>query len=445
MFDIGSFRAKTCHGVNRRSFLKIGATVPLAMGLTSNEQQAVAAEAPRAKSVLFVWLWGAPSHLDTFDPKPNAPSEYRGPFSTIATRTPGIRFTDLVPRMAQRSDLFTLVRSHVSTQPGHPDGGTVALTGFHENPEPVKPNFGAIVGKHRGQQGEFPPFVSVGRGIPRDAARIIKGYGGGLLGKRYDPFQVHCHEDGRVDLPSLKLLDGLSPNRITDRKSLLDKLDESRRGLDRTGIADWERQYQRAYSLLTHPEALNAFDITREPQKTRDAYGYSTFGQSALMARRMIEAGVPYVQLNWSNAVEAITPNFDFGWDTHIYNFELLMDRHCPIFDRAMPLLLDELEERGLLETTLVCIMGEFGRTPKINNRAARDHWPQCYFSIWTGAGLERGRTIGESDKLGEHPVTTPYTPLMVGTTIAELAGVTTEARAEMDVLEGGRVMDELL
>ncbi len=445
MFSIGDFKTRTCGGISRRSFLKIAASVPAAYGLSGFHAPLQAATKARAKSVLFIWLWGAPSHLDTFDPKPDAPMEYRGPFSTIATKTPGVRFTDLLPRLAQRSDLFTLLRSHITTQPGHPDAGTAALTGFHEKPEPVKPNFGSIVAKHRGHKGEMPPFVSVGRGIPRDAARIIAGYGGGTLGKTYDPFQVHCHEDGRVDLPSLTLLEGLSPNRITDRKSLLSRLDEERRKLDSSKIEDWNRQYQRAYGLLTNPSALDAFDLTKESQKTRDAYGYSTFGQSALMARRMVEAGIPYIQLNWSNAVEAITPNFDFGWDTHIYNFELMMDRHCPILDRTLPVLFDELNERGLLETTLVVVMGEFGRTPKINERAARDHWPQCYFSLWTGAGINRGNVVGESDKLGEHPITTPFTPLMVGTTIAEFTGIDTQARAEMNVLEGGHVIHELV
>ena len=444
MFDIGSFKSRTCSGVSRRSFLRVGASLPLALSPAASGI-AQAADSARAKSVLLVWLWGAPSHLDTFDPKPKAPLEYRGPFSTIATKTPSVHFTDLLPRLAQRSDLFTLVRSNVQTSPGHPDGGTEALSGFKENPEPVHPNFGSIVAKHRGQQGDMPPFVSVGRGIPRDAARIIRAYGGGRLGKQYDPFQVHCHEDGRVDLPSLKLLEGLSPDRITDRRSLLGSIGDAERQLEAARIQDWDRQYQRAYVMLTRPQARDAFDLTRESQKTRDAYGYSTFGQSALMARRMIEAGVPYVQLNWSNAVEAITPNFDFGWDTHIYNFELMMDRHCPILDRTLPVLLDELNERGLLETTLVVVMGEFGRTPKINPRAARDHWPQCYFSLWTGAGINRGQVIGKSDRLGENPITAPITPLMVGTTIAEFAGIDTQARAEMNVLPGGSVIHEFL
>lgn len=445
MFDVGDFSAHTCGGLSRRSFLTLGATLPAAMGLSQFASAEESANAGRAKSVLFVWLWGAPSHLDTFDPKPNAPSEYRGPFSSIATRTPGVRFSELLPQMAQRSDLFTLVRKHITTQPGHPDAGTVAFTGFHENPPPVKPNFGSIVAKHRGQVGQLPPFVSVGRGIPRDASRIVAGYGGGTLGKAHDPFLVNVSADGSVDLPALKLMDGLRPDRLSDRKTLLTRLDDVNRSLDQAGIADWDRRYQRAYGMLTRPEARNAFDISRESDATRDRYGFTTFGQSSLMARRMLEAGVPYVQLNWSQTVEAITPNWDFGWDTHIYNFELLQDRHCPVLDRALPALLDDLQERGLLETTLVVVMGEFGRTPKINSRAARDHWPRCYFSLWAGAGIPGGRAIGESDKVGEDPLADPITPLMVGTTIAEFAGMDTQARAEMNVLPGGTVIDELL
>ncbi|MCH2398344.1 MAG: DUF1501 domain-containing protein, partial [Pirellulales bacterium] len=159
----------------------------------------------------------------------------------------------------------------------------------------------------------------------------------------------------------------------------------------------------------------------------------------------LVEAQVPYIQLNYSRHVEAITPGFEFGWDTHIYNFEFLQDLHCPIFDRAFSAFLDDMHVRGLLEDTLIVCMGEFGRTPKINNRAARDHWPPCYFSLWAGAGIEPGRVIGESDRLGEHPKTDPISPLMVGTTIAELAGISSQDRAEMNVLSGGKVIDGLL
>ena len=443
MLDVGRFRVKTCGGVTRRSFLRIGASMPLAGGLPAFTATARASELIQAKSVVFIWLWGGPSHIDTFDPKPNAPSEYRGPLAPISTRVSGVQFSELLPKLAQRNNLFSVLRSNVTSEPGHPDAGNVGLTGSIANPEPAKPNFGAIVAKHRGHKGVLSPFVYVGR-VPADGGRPIEGYGGGLLGKTYDPFVVSCSERGQVDIPSLKLLDELTPNRISDRKSLLVQLDNALRAAEQNPLADWEQSYQRAYGLLTNPQARNAFDLTRESSAIRSNYGQTTFGQSCLMARRLVEAGIPYIQVNWSECLAAFETNGDFGWDTHIYNFEMLQDRHCPIFDRALSVFLDELDQRGLLETTLVVVMGEFGRTPKINERAARDHWIHCYCSLWAGAGLEPGRVVGESDRLGRHPVTTPATPLMVGTTIAQLAGLNSQTRAELKVLEGGEVIDGL-
>jgi len=445
MFDIGRFKAKTCGGLTRRSFLKVGASVPVGLGVADALQAAQTNGQAKAKSVILLWLWGAPSHLDMFDPKPKAPLEYRGPFAPIATRNPGVQFSELLPKLAARSDQFSVVRSMVNSNGGHPGAGTVGLTGYEERPRPVKPNFGSIVAKERGGPPGLPAFFYIGRGIPRDLPRRIEGYGGGTLGAAYDPFLVQCLADGKINIPSLQLLDGISPDRITDRSSLLTDLDESRRLLDSLGIENWRRARQTAFGMLTNKDALEAFDLTQEDAATRDRYGYTTFGQSCLLARRLAEAEVPYIQVNWSEYVESITPAADFGWDTHIYNFELLQDRHCPIFDRAMAMLLDDLKARGMLESTLVVAMGEFGRTPRINNRAARDHWPRCYFSVWAGGGVQPGRVIGQSDKHGEDPITDKITPLMAGTTIADLAGVGVQQRAEMEVLDGGSVIHELL
>lgn len=445
MFDIGSFQAQTCGGISRRSFLKIGASVPAGLGMANLAQVAQASTAGRAKSVVLLWLWGGPSHIDTFDPKPDAPMEYRGPFCTIPTKTPGVHFTEMLPQLALRSDQFTLIRSHVSSNGGHPGAGNVGLTGYEENAGPIQPNFGAIVAKHRGHSGALPPFFFVGRGIPRDLPRRIAGYGGGTLGKAYDPFLVQCSAAGKINIPTLQLLEGLTPNRIEDRKALLNELGEANRQLDNAGIRNWNKTHQAAYSLLADPEARNAFDLTQESDSTRQMYGRTTFGQGCLLARRLVEAHVPYIQVNWSEYVEAMCPKADFGWDTHIYNFELLQDRHCPILDRAFSAFLDDMRERGLLEDTLVIAMGEFGRTPKISKRAAREHHQHCYFSMWAGAGIEPGRVIGESDPRAEKPITEPITPLMVGTTIAELTGVGAQQRAEMKVLDGGKVIDELI
>ena len=445
MLEIGSFQSHVCQSITRRAFLRLGAAVPLAWGLPGLAQTAAAAEPRRAKSVLLVWLWGAPSHLDTCDPKPGAPAEYRGPFSTIPTRTPGVHFTELLPKLASRTDRFALVRANRNFHQGHTEAGTFALTGATGgDPLTPGPNFGSMLARRRGY-GQLPPFMSLGRGSPRDVVGPVVGHGGGAWGSAYDPFLVACSDDGEVSIPTLKLLDGLTPERLGDRRLLLGELDQIRRTVDDGALRQWDGAFNRAYSLLTSPEARKALDLSQEQQATREAYGQTSFGQSCLLGRRLLEAGVPYVQVNWSQYVECMTPNCDFGWDTHIYNFDLLPDRHCPIFDRAFSALLDDLYQRGLIETTLVVCMGEFGRTPKINAQASRDHWPNCYFSIWAGGGVQPGRVIGASDKLGEEPLTDPVTPLMVGTTILELAGVGTQARAELRILQGGRVIHELL
>ena len=447
MLDFGGFKSHTCSGVSRRAFLQTSAAVPFAFGagLPSLSAVAQAREQAQAKSVILLWLWGGPSHLDMVDPKPDAAMEYRGPFATIPTKTPGMRYTELLPRMAQRSDQYSVIRSMQSTNGGHPGAGTVGLTGYEESPGPVQPNFGSIVAKHRGSADALPPFFYVGRGIPRDLPRRIEGYGGGTLGKAYDPFLVSCSERGQVDIPTLKMLPKMSPKRIQNRKQLLAELDAEHRRLDAAGIEQWSHAHQAAYGLLTDPKAREAFDLTQETEKTRSEYGRTTFGQGCLLARRLAQAGVPYIQVNWSEYVETFTPNGDFGWDTHIYNFELLQDRHCQIFDRAFCALLDDLQDRGMLEDTLLVAMGEFGRTPRISKRASREHWQHCYFSLWAGAGVQPGRCIGQSDKKGEHPVTRPITPRMAGTTIAELCGVGAQQRAEMKVLDGGALIDELL
>jgi hypothetical protein len=247
-----------------------------------------------------------------------------------------------------------------------------------------------------------------------------------------------------VDIPALQLFEGLTPAHLDDRRRLLAEVDALRRGLDGPEARKWDDTRRRAYSLLTSPEARKALDLSREDPRARATYGRTSFGQSCLLARRLVEARVPYVQVNWSQYVEAMTPRCDFGWDTHIYNFELLMDRHCPILDRVLSALLDDLRDRGLLETTLVVCMGEFGRSPRITAQAARDHWPGCYFSLWAGAGVRPGRVVGESDQVGAEPVTEPITPLMVGTTMLDACGVDSQARAEFQVLQGGRVIHEL-
>lgn len=444
MIRIGRFFGRDCHGWTRRAFVSFGASVPWLAGSLANPIVQGAEGTGRAKSVIFVWLWGAPSHLDTFDPKPDAPAEYRGPFAPIAARTPGVRFSELVPRLAARSHLYSVVRSHITHDGGHPPAGTLGLTGYKEGPGPLQPSFGSIVARHRGP-GALPPYVMLGRGVPRDVVKPVAGYGGGDWGKAYDPFLVDCNDLGEVAIPALELSEGVTPERLADRRNLTRQLDRLQKRFDESTFSSWDRSVQQAYTLLTSRSAMAALDLSRESEPTRAAYGQTAFGQSLLLARRLVEAEVPFVHVNWSEYVEALTPNTDFGWDTHIHNFELLPNRHCPIFDRAFSGLLDDLHARGLLSSTLVVCMGEFGRTPRINNRAARDHWPQCYFSLWAGGGTKPGQILGASDAKGEHPVTRPIEPPAIGATMMDLMGINSVARAQLNVLAGSEAIRELI
>jgi uncharacterized protein (DUF1501 family) len=445
MIEIGSFPARTCQGTSRRAFLRAGFAAPFA--LATGGAPLPAADAPRARSILLVWLGGGPSHLDLFDPKPNAPAEYRGPFATIATRTPGIRYTELLPKLAARSHKFSLIRSNVNFHDGHREAGSIALTGASGAAAVYPPNFGSIVARQRGHEG-LPRFISLARGPIGDGVGPIQGSGGGTWGHGHDPCLIGCSEKGQVNIPSLTLASGLTPARLADRRYLLGELDRIKRSFDgdsSTGsYAVWDHLQQRAHALLTSREGVAALDLASEPARARQAFGQTAFGQSCLLGRRLVEAGVPYVQVNWSRFVEVYYSFSDYGWDTHADNFGLLAEWHAPLFDRVFSTLLDDLADRGLLETTLLVCMGEFGRTPRINEIGSRDHWHQCYFSIWAGAGVQPGRTIGESDARGEHPLTDPITPAMVGTTMLELSGINSATRAELRVLTEGRVIHEL-
>lgn len=452
MLNIGSYRTRDCQGMTRRAFVSAACAAPFAWRLAAANADA-ASTTPKARSVLLVWLGGGPSHLDLFDPKPQAPIEFRGPFTTIATRTPGVRFTELLPKLAARTDRFSLIRTNVNFNGGHRPAGSIAFTGSVASdggedaggiPGHYPPHFGAILARHRGP-GQLPPFISLARGPIGDGVGPNFGFGGGTWGRHFDPFMVNCSEEGRVDIPDLQLLDGLTPARLADRRTLLDSLDRLQRRADQTNHRQWDSLHGRAFGLLSSPEARQAFDLSREPARLRDAYGHTSFGQSCLLGRRLVEAGVPYVQVNWSQYVEVFYPFSDYGWDTHADNFGLLADWHGPLLDGVFSTLLDDLHQRGLLNTTLVVCMGEFGRTPRINSIGSRDHWHQCYFSVWAGGGVQPGRVIGESDPRGEHPATEPVTPAMVGATILDLAGVASAARAQLNVLEGGRIIHGLL
>ena len=359
-----------------------------------------------------------------------------------------MQVSELFPGLAARSDRFSIVRSHHNHTAIHRVAGSIALSGGKgaSGDSDYGPTVGSIVQRHRGGDGALPRFVSITPGPLKTALGSVQGAGGGRWGRAYDPVAVRCSDTGQVDIPSLRLLEGLQLERLSDRRLLLGVLDRSTSLATDVRSAAWSDSFARAYRLLTSAEGRRVFDLSRETPRTRGRYGASVFGQGCLMARRLVEAKVPFVQVNWSQYVENIYgTRTDFGWDTHWLNFEHMADRHGPILDRAVSALLDDLANRGLLEETLVVAIGEFGRTPKISANGGRDHWPAVYSSLWAGGGVIPGQVIGASDSRAYAAGTEPVTPDMVVTTILQQAGVDTENRARLRVFEEGRVIDGLV
>ena len=453
ILNLGNNPIRTCSSpLSRRSLLKIGAALPIAGLATQTGQLQAAVDAP-AKSVLFVNLIGAPSHLDLFDPKPDAPSEYRGPFNVISTKTPGVYFSELLPKCAAISNKFTVCRSNVNYSADHLIAMSIMMTGYEPTdggetgngtPFGYQPNFGSIVSRAK-RVGGMPSFVSLAKGAIGDGRGPSLGAGGNKWGRRFDPFMIHCDQAGGVSLPGLDLLDGLTPNRLGDRRKLQQELNFAKQQVDELSSTDLSNLYSQAFELLTSTTTNRAFNLEGESKQTRNAYGQSSFGQSCLLGRRLVEAGVPYVQVNWSQFAEVLYGFSDYGWDTHADNFGLMEDLHGPLLDQVFSTLINDLDDRGLLETTLVVCMGEFGRTPRINGIGSRDHWHQCYFSVWAGAGVPRGHVIGTSDKRAESPITEPFNPAMVGTTILEKMGITSQQRAEFRILQDSHAFEPLM
>ena len=452
MLFLGRQRARTCQTLNRRAFLQIGGSSVLGLSL-AGWLRAGAPSPGSAKSVVLLWLWGGPSHLDTFDPKPNAPMEYRGSFSPIATKTVGVHVIELFPKLAAISDRFALIRSMHTQSNDHGVAGTIGLTGSMSGAVNLggamssgtpRPATGAVVAKARGLQSPMPPFMVVG-GKLHQGKKAITGEGGGNFGPMYDPFRLEYDPIEGTRIPGLQLAPGLTPERLADRQALmkefgrLESITEELRSA--RAIDDYRAQ---AFTMLTSAKARGMFDLKQESEKTIERYGKTRFGQSCLLARRLVEAGVPFVQVNWSDHVEAEEDAGDGGWDHHYRNFQIMQDRHAPWLDQALSAFLSDLHERGLLQSTFVVAMGEFGRTPKINDKAGRDHWEKCYCALVAGGGVAGGRVVGSSDGRGEHPHSDPITPADLAATIYHAAGLTSEQLATMGLATGGKLIDPL-
>lgn len=457
MLLVGQHRSRTCQGVSRRELLQVGGSAVLGLSLADLLRRRAGANVGgtvRARSVLLLWLWGGPAHLDTFDPKPNAPVEFRGPFSTIPTRLTGVRFTELFPQLADRADRLAVLRSLRTGSNDHGVAGTFGLTGSGAGavglngvplPGTPRPTIGSTVARIRGFGGKLPPFLVVG-GKLHQGKKAIVGEGGGSLGGLYDPFRLVHDAEAGTRVPALQLPADLTPERLGDRRRLLETFDRLGSRLDGARSARVLDDYRRqAFAMLTAPEARRAFDLSAEPERNRQRYGLTRFGQSCLLGRRLVEHGVPFVQVNWSDHVEAEEDAGDGGWDHHYRNFQIMQDRHAPWLDQALAALLDDLHERGLLASTLVLAVGEFGRAPRINDKAGRDHWEHCYSALVAGGGVRGGQVLGASTARGEHVHERPISPADLVTTVQHALGCPKEQARTLGVgIESARVLDEL-
>jgi hypothetical protein len=387
--------------------------------------------------VLIVLLSGGPSQLDTLDLKPNAPAEVRGEFQPIATQTPGIQICEHLPGVAQRSNLLSVVRSLSHTEHNHLLATHVALTG---RPTPIPrggsdldrvqsrndfPNFAAALNYLRPRRDGIPTGVSLPNHLI-EGPLTWPGQHAGFLGVRHDPWPVNQDpNDDNFKIDSLALQPGLNTGRLVSRRSLLEQVNDCGRLTDAgSPSASFQEQQSGAFSLLTSAKIARAFEIQKEDQATRERYGRNKLGQSLLLSRRLIAAGVPMVQT---------TMGIVQTWDTHTDNWGRLKNTLLPQVDRGLSALLDDLQQSGLLESTLVIVMGEFGRTPRISTLPGqtipgRDHWAHVYSALFAGAGVRGGQVIGQSDEIAGYPVSRAWTPADVCSTIFNALGVDPDA-----------------
>ena len=447
---------------SRRSMLQAGGLGLLGL----NMPKLLAAEkkpGPKAKikSVVFLYQFGGPSHLDTFDMKPDAPAGIRGPLKSIASNVPGLPVCEHLPRMAQMMDKVTLIRSMNHTMKNHNSASYYALTGRAPPVDDIRlrdtlelfPAYGSVVSELGRTSREVPTFVSFPYVI-RDGS-ITPGQHASFLGKGNDPLLVTEDPNSpNFRLPELSLPNNLSLDRLENRRGLQQIIDRQSRLLDYSSTAQGvDAYYETALAMLNSQRCRDAFNLAAESKELRDRYGRHTYGQSCLLARRLVEAGVRFVNVYFSSNIggQSIT---DGGWDTHGFNntrmYEIVPKYHLPITDHTLPTFLTDLEERGLLDETLVVWMGEFGRTPKINDNSSRDHWPQCYTVLLAGGPLKRGYVYGASDKNGAYPDRSPVTPDDLAATMFYLLGINPDtevhdiAKRPLSITSGKPILDIL-
>jgi uncharacterized protein (DUF1501 family) len=418
-------------GVTRRELLQVGYSGLLGLGLSSVVRGATSGGLTppgspnrKPKSLIIVFLTGAASHLETFDPKPDAPDEIRGEYKAIATKTPGLFATEYLPKLAARSDKFAVVRSLSHRENNHLVATHHVLTG-HMQPGAFFdkiasrddfPNYAGGLSYFRSPPEGTPGGVNLPTYL-QEGPLLWPGQHAGFIGPKYDIMQV-TQDPNRPDfkIENLRLATGMDIDQMKDRMALLDAVNSQQKWLAESAeTKKLTDQQQQALSVLTSGKVARAFDIDKEPAAIRDKYGRHAFGQSILMARRLVEAGVPVVQANMGRVQ---------NWDTHGDQFKRMKKDLLPPVDAGVSALLDDLADRGMLDDTLVMMLGEFGREPKINKQAGREHWAPCFCGLFAGAGVRPGQVIGKSDKHAAYPSSTPYSPDDIGATVYTVLGI---------------------
>jgi hypothetical protein len=455
MLSIPGNPGRTCDGVSRRELLRVGGAGVMGLSLANLLQLESRGQTTRpadaqtrsgfgsAKNFIFIFLQSAPSHIDIWDPKPDAPDDIRGEFSTIDTKIPGVKLTEVMPKLARVLDKTTLIRSLSYTPAGllnHTAAIYQMMTGY--TPDKVSPSgqleppnrndyphIGSQLARIMPPKDPMLPFVMLPR--PLQESNVIgKGGTAGFLGAAYDPYYLFQDPAGAVKVDDLKLRKEISPERMKRRASIREKVEAAMPEIDKA-VSEYalDSYYTKALDLVISGRARNAFNLDEEKRETRDAYGRHTFGQSLLLARRLIEAGSRVVQVNWPSVANA---NFDTSFDTHAENFGPLKNLHCPKLDAGLSALIADLDQRGLLKETVVLAVGEFGRSPKmgvstsgnVNQARGRDHWPYCYTGLMAGGGISRGAVYGKSDKTGSSPAENPVHPVELLATVYHALGV---------------------
>ncbi len=400
MLNILSGISKNCAGTTRRSFLQIGSLGAAGVALPTllRQEQALAKAGKSAPGVncIFVWSQGGVSHHDTLDPKPQAPQSVRGEFGAIDTAVPGVQFADICPRLATELNRFAVLRGWNPKNGSHGVADAWCMSGRNFNPAMHYPCMGSVVSQQRGFLSALPPFIQLGNSVDRS----FHGGQAGFLGLEYNPFEIHSDPNSaQFSVRDITPPSGVIPARVGRRREMLAKIDalQKQAELQPVAYAALDEHYKTALNMITAPETKQAFAIEHEDPRLRDRYGRTMFGQNCLLARRLIQAGVRFVTVS------------DPGWDNHADCFNALKKTRVPPVDQALPELLIDLEQHGLLDTTLVVWMSDFGRTPKINSAIGRDHWATAGFAIMAGAGVPGGSVLGATDDEGGAPIRDEY------------------------------------